>query len=102
MKSKINKKIKDTFDAVELINDVKVSPFFKEHVMHKIRNASEDIKDTTWSWFSPQLQLATLVCVVALNVFAFTKLNETTYNENLSEFAQSYGLLERAETSLFK
>lgn len=96
----MNKKVKETLDSVELINEVKVSPFFKEKVMHKIRNASEDIQDATWSWFTPKLQLATLVCVVVLNVMAFNNFNETTYDINVSNFAESYGLSTSTEISL--
>ncbi len=88
----MNKKIQDTFDSIESINEVTVSPFFKEKVMYQIRNASEDIQEATWSWFTPKLQLATLVCVVILNVMAFNNLQETTYNEEVSNFADSYGL----------
>ncbi|NRD23978.1 hypothetical protein HNV10_12030 [Winogradskyella litoriviva] len=97
----MNKKINDVFDSVESIQEVKVSPFFKEKVMHQIRTASEDIQDTSWSWFTPKLQLATLVCVVVLNVLAFNNLKESTYDENVSSFAESYGLSVSTESSLF-
>ncbi len=98
--SEINKKVKDTLDSIESIKEVKVSPFFKENVMYQIHNASEDIQEATWSWFTPKLQLATLVCVVVLNVMAFMKLKEITYNENVTEFAESYGLSTSAENSI--
>lgn len=88
----INKKINDTFDSAESIGDVKVSPFFKEKVMHHIKNASEDVQEATWVWFTPKVQLATLACVVILNVFAFNNLRESSYEENISSFAESYGL----------
>ncbi|WP_299107232.1 hypothetical protein [uncultured Winogradskyella sp.] len=97
----MNKKINDVFDSVESIQEVKVSPFFKENVMHQIRTASEDIQDATWSWFTPKLQLATLVCVVVLNVLAFNNLKESTYDENVNSFAESYGLSTSTESSLF-
>ena len=97
----MNKKINDIFDSVESIEEVKVSPFFKEKVMHQIRTASDDITDTTWSWFTPKLQLAALVCVVVLNVMAFSNLRETTYDESVSSFAESYGLSVSKESSLF-
>jgi hypothetical protein len=98
--SEMNKKVKDTFDSIDAIDDVKVSPFFKEKVMHQIRNASEDIQDKTWLWFTPKLQLATLACVVVLNVIAFNNLKESTYDENVSSFAESYGLSASTESSL--
>ena len=98
--SEINKKVKETFDSIGSIKEVQVSSFFKEKVMYQIRNTSEDIQEATWSWFTPKLQLATLVCVVVLNVMAFTKIKETTYNENVTEFAESYGLSISTENSI--
>jgi len=98
--SEINKKVKETFDSIQSIKEVQVSSFFKENVMYQIRNTSEDIQEATWSWFTPKLQLATLVCVVVLNVMAFTKIKETTYNENVTEFAESYGLSISTENSI--
>jgi hypothetical protein len=96
----ISKIALETLDSVESIKEVQVSPFFKEKVMHQIRNASEDIQEATWSWFTIKLQLATLVCVVVLNVIAFSKLKENTYNENVIEFAESYGLSNSTENSI--
>ncbi|WP_179334465.1 hypothetical protein [Winogradskyella costae] len=98
----MNKKVKDTFDAIESIQEVKVSPFLKENVMHQIRHASEDIQDATRTWFTPKLQLATLVCVVVLNIVAFNNLKDTTYEEGLSDFAESYGLSTSTESTLLK
>ena len=96
----MNKKVKATFDSLDSISEVKVSPFFKEKVMHQIRNASEDVQDATWSWFTPKLQLATLVCVVVLNIMAFNNLKDSIYDENVSSFAESYGLSTSTETSI--
>lgn len=98
--AEINKRINDTLDAAESIKEVQVSPFFKENVMHQIRNASKDVQDATWSWFTPKLQLATLVCFVMLNVIAFNNLKDTKYDENVSGFAESYGLSTSTENSI--
>jgi len=100
MNVEMNKKVKETFDSIASIEEVKVSPFFKENVMHKIRTASEDIQETTWSWFTPKLQLVTLVCVVVLNVMAFKNIKTSTYEENISSFAESYGLSTNTESSI--
>ncbi|MFC0605035.1 hypothetical protein [Winogradskyella pulchriflava] len=96
----MNKKVKETLDSIESIKEVEVSPFFKEKVMHQIRNASEDLQEATWSWFTPKVQLATLVCVVVLNVIAFNNLQKMTYNESVSSFAESYGLSTDTENSI--
>ncbi len=96
---KTNKKVQETLDSIESIKEVQVSPFFKENVMHQIRNATEDIQEATWSWFTPKFQLVTLVCVVVLNVMAFNNMKEKTYDQNVSNFAKSYGL-SNTETSI--
>lgn len=88
----IQNKINDTLNTLESIENVNVSPFFKGKTM-QLLFAEKDLEQTVWAWFTPKLQLATLVCVVVLNVIAFTKLEEaSSYDENLSEFAESYGL----------
>lgn len=96
--SEINEKVQQTLDAAESIKQVSVSPFFKENVMHKIRNASEEIQEETWSWFTPKLQLATLIGVIVLNMMAFSNLQETSYESNINSFAESYGLSSSSET----
>lgn len=91
-KPEIKKKVEHALSSIETIEEAKVSPFFKEKVMHQIRNASEEKNEPVLSWFTPKLQLATLVCVVILNVIAFSNLEDNDYDENLNDFADSYGL----------
>lgn len=92
----INKNIQDkidsTFEALDAIETVSVSPFFKDKTLN-VLFAEKKAQQSAWIWFTPKLQLATLVCVVVLNVIALTKLdNSSSYEENVSEFAESYGL----------
>jgi hypothetical protein len=88
----IQNKIDSTFEALDAIETVHVSPFFKDKTMQRLFKEKE-VEQKAWSWFTPKLQLATLVCVVFLNVIAFTKLEDSsTYEENVSTFAESYGL----------
>ncbi|NRD19730.1 hypothetical protein HNV08_06690 [Winogradskyella eckloniae] len=96
----MNNKVKNTIDSAESIQKVDVSPFFKANVMHKIRNTSEEIQDATWSWFTPKLQLATLVCVVVLNIIAFNSLQKSDYIESVNSFAESYGLSTTTESTI--
>lgn len=98
--TKMNKNVQDTFDSLKSIQDVKMSPFFKDKTLDRLFVKKEE-SQRFWSWFTPQLQLATLTCVIVLNAFAFTKLKETTYNENINQFAETYGLSTTTETSLF-
>lgn len=88
----IQEKIDSTFEALEAIENVNVSPFFKDKTMNVLFTEKKD-EQSVWSWFTPKLQLATLVCVVVLNVIALTKLEDSSsYDENVNEFAESYGL----------
>lgn len=96
----IQNQIDETLNVFDNMETVNVSPFFKDKTMN-VLFAEKEVVQTGWSWFTPKLQLATLVCVVVLNVIAFTKLEETsTYEENLSEFAESYGLSTTDDTSI--
>ncbi len=89
----LQNQIDETLHVLDNIESVNVSPFFKDKTMNVLFAEKEEVQ-TGWSWFTPKLQLATLACVVILNVMAFTKLEETsTYEENVSEFAETYGLL---------
>lgn len=95
----IQNKIDSTLEVANSIEVANVSPFFKGKAMQRLFAEKEE-EQVVWSWFTPKLQLVTLVCVIVLNVIAFTKLQETTYDENVSQFAESYGLLTTTETSL--
>ena len=97
----IQDKIDSTLSAMDTIESVNVSPFFKDKAMQRLFAEKEE-GITVWNWFTPKLQLATLVCVVVLNVFAFSNLkasNTTSYNDNIDEFAETYGLSSTLETS---
>ena len=95
----IQHKIERTLEAMDTIETVNVSPFFKGKTMNRLFAEKEE-QQTIWSWFTPNLQLATLVCISVLNIVAFTKLKETKYDENVSQFAETYGLSTNTTTSL--
>ncbi|TGV02684.1 hypothetical protein [Flavivirga rizhaonensis] len=96
----ITNKIKDTLNAMDAIEAVKVSPFFKDQTMQRLFTEKEE-EQLIWPWFSFKLQLATLVCVIVLNVLAFTQLNSNEYDSNINEFAETYGLSSSSDISLF-
>ncbi len=96
----IKNKIEDTLNAMDAIQEVKVSPFFKDKAMQRLFAEKEEAP-LIRSWFSPKLQLATLVCFVVLNVLAFTQLNSNEYDNNINEFAETYGLSSGSDASLF-
>tara|TARA_R110001583_G_scaffold184266_2_gene343565 strand:+ start:993 stop:1304 length:312 start_codon:yes stop_codon:yes gene_type:complete len=96
----IQSKVQETFEALDVFQEVKVSPFFKDKTMQRLFSEKED-KQLGWLWFTPKLQLATLICVIALNVFAFTKFNTSDYEEKVTDFASSYGLTIESNTTIF-
>jgi hypothetical protein len=98
-KNNIKQNIEETLNVTDSIKDIKVSPFFKDKTLDLLF-AEKEVTQTTRFWFSPKLQLATLACVVIFNLYAFTKLKETTYNENVNQFAESYGLSKASENYL--
>ncbi|WP_445956438.1 hypothetical protein [Yeosuana sp.] len=97
----IQSKVQETFEALDVFQEVKVSPFFKDKTMQRLFSEKEE-KQLGWSWFTPKLQLATLVCFVVLNVLALRQYSENKYDTNINEFAETYGLqTTETEISLF-
>ena len=92
--------IKSTFETLDHIQEIKASPFFKEKTMRKLFDVKVEEEKVILTWFTPKLQLATLVGIVALNVFAFAQLKSTTYDSNVSDFAENYGLSTSTENSI--
>ena len=45
-----------------------------------------------WFWLTPQVQLVMLITFIVLNAFAFMNVKSNTYDENVNQFAESYGL----------
>ncbi|MDO6760081.1 hypothetical protein Q4566_07700 [Tamlana sp. 2_MG-2023] len=88
----IQDKINETLNAADAIEAVNVSPFFKDKTMHKLFTEKEERHFLT-SWLTSSLQLAVLVCIVVLNIVAFSKMQTESYDENISEFAETYGLV---------
>ena len=97
----IQDKIELTLKTSGFMDEVKVSPFFKDKLMHQLFEEQLEPMDYKWSWFTPKIQFATLVCVIVINVFAFIELSSESYNEDVSDFAETYGLSTGTNTSLF-
>lgn len=96
MKSKeqINTEVENTFKVLDTIEEVKVNHFFKHKVLQQLENQKEE-KQSILSWFSPQLQLATLVVMLWLNVSAvfYVYLNDdVSSSTEIENFAQEYAL----------
>ena len=96
MKSKeqIEQNVANTFKVLDAIEEVKVNHFFKHKVLQQLENVKEE-KPKALSWFTPQLQLATLSVVLLLNVstfiYVYSYQNETS-NVTIENFAKEYAL----------
>ncbi|WP_298518345.1 hypothetical protein [uncultured Kordia sp.] len=97
----IQENIDTTFDVIDTINEVKVSPFFRDKTMQRLFSEKEEAVSTGFGWLSPKLQLATFVCVLLINIFGIYQLNKTEYDNNISDFATMYELGAEESPSLF-
>ncbi|MBP0903327.1 hypothetical protein ACFSKN_00365 [Mariniflexile gromovii] len=95
----IQKKIDDTFASMDAIENVNVSPFFKDKTMQRLFAEKEEVA-VAWGWFTPKLQLATLVCFIVLNVLAFRQYNSNQYITNVDAFAETYGLTSSSDDTI--
>ena len=96
----IEKKIEAVLDSANSINDVKVSPFFKDQTLDRLFSEQSE-RQTSWFWFTPKLQLATLLCFLALNIYTFTQVNGVSYDDHITDFAETHGLSVPEDHSLF-
>ncbi len=88
----IKQKIEAALNSADAIEEVKVSPFLKEKTLNRIYSQKKEKESQLWSWFTPQLQLAALLIVVAVNVYALMQFRNSDYDNEISNFAESYGL----------
>lgn len=98
MNTQNNKSIdkNNTLDILDEIQEVKVSPFFKNKVLNQIREQKEE-KVPLFTWFTPQLQFATLAIVLCINALTiyYTMNAEIPVQEELSgieAFVEDYSL----------
>lgn len=97
----IQDQVDKTLNVLDNMGTVNVSRFFKDKTMNVLFAEKAEEVNIAWSWFTPKLQLATLVCMVILNVIAFTKFeNSSAYEDNVNEFAELYGLSTSDEDAL--
>tara|TARA_R110002073_G_scaffold8207_5_gene45812 strand:- start:25753 stop:26073 length:321 start_codon:yes stop_codon:yes gene_type:complete len=85
----------NTLDVLDHIQEVKVSPFFKNKVLNRMNQPKEE-KASSLGWFTPQLQLATLVVVICINVttiyYSFSEQNSQQNVSSFDSFIKDYNL----------
>lgn len=100
-KDHIKQQVKEVLNATDSIKPVKASPFFKEKVLHRLFDKKEEELPTMFAWFTPKLQLATLLVVVAVNLVVFLSMDTTDITETHTEFAEAYELSPNSEVTIF-
>lgn len=90
MKNNIDQIINEVLTAPASFNDVKISPQFKEKVIHKLFNEKKDA--TVVSWFTPKLQVAAAVIVLLVNSIAITYIVKTNYSTNILNFSKTFNI----------
>lgn len=98
---KIQNKIENTLKIVETLEDVNVSPFFKDKTLQRLFLKKEVETNTIWSWFTPQLQFACLACLLIINVYTIYQVKNANYSDSISVFATDYGIHKAIDTSIF-
>jgi len=96
----IAEEVKSALDSITHIQEIKTPPFFKDKTMRKLFDAKVAEEKIIFYWFTPKLQLATLVCFITLNAFALIQLKTTIYDSNVSNFGENYSLSNNNETSI--
>jgi ABC-type phosphate transport system permease subunit len=103
MKQYINQQVKATFKVLDSIEKVPTNYFFKQKVLQRIQ-AEQHLKQSVFSWFTTQFQLATLAVFLLLNVsvifYSFSNIEETSVTD-ISVFAKEY-TLQSSSNSILK
>ncbi|MEM7380117.1 MAG: hypothetical protein AAF361_02835 [Bacteroidota bacterium] len=101
-KKKIQLQVDQTLDISSQIEEVTVSPFFKEKVLRRLNEKPVAENQTiVLPWFRPAYQVAALVCIIIINGYLLLKYTESSYSENLKSFALTYGIDEGEEENYF-
>lgn len=98
--TELNKKVKATLNVADTIQEVKVSPFLKDRILNNL-NTEIDESQKVWAWFTPKFQIAMLIVVILLNVYAYKVLTSDNYNTTVEEFVDTYDFGEETYTSIF-
>lgn len=88
----IDKIVEETIESASTLNKVEISPFVKDKTLNRLYETDQEHSSQNWwSLLMPQIQLAVLVVIIAVNVFALVKIKNEAYANEVSDFAESYG-----------
>ncbi len=98
-KLSIEEHVAYTLEMAKVITKVEASPFFKGKVLNKL--FAEKESTSIFTWFTPQLQLATLACILVLNAYVLFQYSQSNYDDKVSNFVETYALSSGDSDSLF-
>ncbi|MGX1929739.1 hypothetical protein [Flagellimonas sp. 2504JD4-2] len=86
-------KIEEVLESASQIEAVNTSPFFKDKVLHRLAN-TEEVEESSalLGWFTPRYQAAVLILFVILNVVAIYSYRSSNQQEQITTFAEAFGL----------
>ncbi|MBM1107765.1 hypothetical protein JQC67_16535 [Aurantibacter crassamenti] len=90
----IDELVDETLESVSKIDKVKAPPFFKDKVLNRMAQQTEKSNEGIHylDWFTPKYQAAALICFVLLNTAVLLSNTDDSYSENVSDFADVYGI----------
>ena len=99
VKKDIKNSVKETLEVLDDIKKVEVSPFFAHQVLQAIKIEKEhqiEKTDAVFSWFSPNVQLASLAIILIINVtailYGFKAGEVSSSSSEIEQFAVEYHL----------
>ena len=95
-KGNIDQLVEETLESISAIEAIKTPPFFKEKVLRSLsqQNAIKTKGIAYLNWFAPKYQVAVLICFIFLNAAALLTYSSERHSDNVSSFAEVYGLSE--------
>ena len=94
-------KIDEVLEAASQIDEVKVPPFFKDKVLHRLTNAQDEVETVPiLGWFTLKYQVAALLIFAIVNILAIRSYVSSNQEEQATTFAQMYGLSSQNQESI--
>lgn len=102
-KGNIDQLVEETLEIVSAISAVKTPAFFKEKVLRSLseKPAVQKESNVYLNWFTPRYQAAALICFIFVNAVALSTYSSESYSDNVSSFAEVYGLSETNSDTYF-
>lgn len=85
-------KIDELIDASSSIEVVDAPPFFKDKVLKRLSQKTENNKVIDLlAWFSPKYQIAALLVFAFINLSVLYLYNDYNQSQKIETFAEAYG-----------